>query len=341
MITWSSSESLSFKKKIPLRVESCDVSPPSTIHLTFGILNSSRISFRCSIQSLMQTMRMASMFSLFWNRSRVCTMTGLSLRDRNCLGIAPPIRVPAPPARMMATCFMECLCDVNVQELFHEHVHVFHVPDGDAQKSGGVALAAEYENVPLFEFFRDFFRGLVPGTDADEAAFRRNVGIPGFVKAGEQTLLPALKFILQFFQDAVVIRDHFFGEGERGRVHCVMRLVVLDVLYVVFARNDGADAEARHGKHFGEGSDDDDVVIFLQEFQRAVLIEIVVGFVDDDERVGLPRRFRYAPDFAQRISVADGHARVHEGDEACAVVNPADELLYVECVVAFVMDELG
>ena len=99
----------------------------------------------------------------------------------------PPIRFPTPPARMIAMCFINLLlCYVDVDEFFHEHFHVLLVPAGNAQEPCGVALAAEDKDAAVLEFVRDVFRGLVLRGDADEAAFRRDVGVAGLVEGLEQ-----------------------------------------------------------------------------------------------------------------------------------------------------------
>ena len=176
--------------------------------------------------------------------------------------------------------------------------------------------------------------------DADEASFRRDIGISGLVEGFEQALLAGLELVGEFLDDAVVVRDHLFGDGEGHRVHRVVRLVVADVLRVLGARNHDAHAESRHGEHLREGAEDDQVVVFLQERERRLLVEQVVRFVDDDERVVGLRLVENLADFVHGVGVADRHVRVHDGNEARVLVDFGEQFVDVERVVAFVVNEL-
>ncbi len=70
-------------------------------------------------------------------------------------------------------------------------------------------------------------------------------------------------------------------------------------------------------------------------------MEQVVRLVDDDERVVRLRLVENLADFVHGVGVADRHVRVHDGNETRVLVDFGKQLVDVERVVAFVMDELG
>ena len=252
------------------------------------------------------------------------------------------MRFPTPPARMMAICFiLGSFGNVDLHEFLHEHFHVLLVPDGDAQESGGISLAAEDEDAAVLEFVGDVLGSPVLRRDADEASFRRDVGISGLVEGFEQTLLAGFELFSEFLHDAVVVGDHLLGDGERHGVHRVVRLVVADVLGVLGARYHDAHAQPRHREHLRERAQDDEVVVFLEQRERRLLVEQVVGLVDDDERVVCLGLVEHLADLVHGVGVADGHVRVHQRDEAGVLVDFCEELLDVEGVVLLVVDELG
>ncbi len=227
-----------------------------------------------------------------------------------------------------------------MHEFLHEHFHVLFVPDGDAQEPCGISLAAEDEDAAVLEFVGDVFGGPVLRRDADEASFRRDVGISGLVECFEQALLAGFKLFGEFLYDTVVVRDHFFGDGERHGVHRVVRLVIADVLGVFGAGDDDTDTQPRHGEHLREGAENDEVVVFLEEREGRLLVEQVVRLVDDDECIVGLRLVESLADFVHGVGVADRHVRVHQRDEARVLVDFCEELLDVERVVLLVVDEL-
>ena len=69
-------------------------------------------------------------------------------------------------------------------------------------------------------------------------------------------------------------------------------------------------------------------------------MEQVVRLVDDDERVVRLGLVENLADFVHGVGVADRHVRVHDGNKARVLVDFGEQLVDVERVVAFVVDEL-
>ena len=130
--------------------------------------------------------------------------------------------------------------------------------------------------------------------------------------------------------------QHPLAKQQRNRVHLKARDGFLHIFDDFRPRDHDAHPQTGHGAQLGKRPKHDHIVIFPEQRQKAVGIEVKISLVDDDHSLHLPRPLNDGAHLGLRVYTADGVIGVQKRHQIGVLVDGLHDLLAADFQILIV-----